>query len=84
MVHVASFAFQFMSVQQLSDCPSFFEQEIHPASRRPMPAETLTGIHGEAQLWLEGLPMHLLEDPKRRKVVEDPSRALQLIDEGKS
>jgi hypothetical protein len=68
-VHVASSTFQFMSVQQLRDCLSFFEQKIHPSSRRPMPAETLAGIHGEAQRWFERLPMHLLEEPKRRKVV---------------
>jgi hypothetical protein len=83
VVHVASFTFQFMSVQQLRDCLSFFEQKIHPSSRRPMPAETLAGIHGKAQRWFERLPIHLLEEPKRRKVVEALSRALQLIDEDK-
>ncbi len=48
-----------------------------------MPAETLAGIHGEAQRWFERLPMHLPEEPKRRKVLEALSRALQLIDEDK-
>jgi hypothetical protein len=83
MVYVASFTFQFMSVQQLRDCPFFFEQKIHPSSRRPMPAETLAGIHGEAQRWFERLPMHLPEESKRRKVLEALTRALQLIDEDK-
>jgi len=51
MVHVTSFTFQFTSAQQLRDCLSFFEQKIHPSSRRPMPSETLAGIHREAQRW---------------------------------
>jgi hypothetical protein len=48
-----------------------------------MPAETLAGIHGEAQRRFERLPMHLFEEPKRRKVLEALTRALQLIDEDK-
>jgi len=48
-----------------------------------MPAETLAGIHGEAQRWFERLPMHLPEESKRRKVVDALTRALQLIDEDK-
>jgi hypothetical protein len=72
-----------MSVQQLRDCLSFFEQKIHPSSRHQMPPETLAGVHGEAQRWFERLPMYLLEEPKRRKVVEALRRALQLIDEDK-
>ena len=83
MVHVASFTFQFMSVQQLRDCLSFFEQKIHPSSRLPMAPETSAGMHGEAQRWFERLPIYLLEEPKRRKVVEALRRALQLIDEDK-
>ncbi len=83
MVHVASFTFQFMSVQQLRDCLSFFEQKIRPSSRLPMAPETSAGMHGEAQRWFERLPIYLLEEPKRRKVVEALRRALQLIDEDK-
>lgn len=83
MVHVASFTFQFMSVQQLRDCLSFFEKRIHPSSRLPMSPETSAGMRAEAQRWFERLPMHLLEEPKRRKVVEALRRALQLIDDDK-
>ena len=36
IVHAASFTFQFMSVQQLHDCLSIFEQKLIPSSRRPM------------------------------------------------
>ena len=83
MVHVASFTFQFINVQQLRDCVSYFEQKTHPSSRLPMPSDTSAGTHWEAQRWFERLPMHLLEEPKRRKVVEALRRALQLINEDK-
>jgi len=72
-----------MSVQQLRNCPFFFEQKIHPSSRRPVPAEPLAGTHREAQRWFERLPIHLPEESKRRKVLEALTRALQLIDEDK-
>jgi hypothetical protein len=83
LVHVASFTFQFLSVQQLRDCLSFFEQKVHPSSRLPMPPNTSAGMHGEAQRWFERLRMHLQEEPKRQKVVEALRRALRLIDEDK-
>jgi hypothetical protein len=83
MVHVASFTFQFMSVQQPSDCLFFFEEKIHPSCRLPMSPDTSAGMHEEAQRWFERLPMHLLEEAKRRKVVEALRRTLQLIDEDK-
>jgi hypothetical protein len=83
MVHVASFTFQFMTVEQLRECLSYFEQKIHPISKRRVPPGSSTGKHEESQRWFERLPMHLLEEPKRLKVVEALSRALKLIDEGK-
>lgn len=82
MVHVASFTFQFMSVPQLRECLSYFEQKTHPSSRRPIPPVTSPGMQ-ECQRWFERLPMHLLEEPKRLKVVEALNRALKLIDAGK-
>ena len=83
MVHIACFTFQFICVHQLRDCLTSFEQKIYPGSRRPMPAEILARNHGEAQRWFERLRMHLVEEPKRRNVVEALSRAWQLIDEAK-
>ena len=83
MAHVASFTFQFMSVRQLRDCLSFFEQKIRPSSRLPMSPETSAGMHGEAQRWFERLPIYLLEEPKRRKLAQALRRALQLIDQDK-
>jgi hypothetical protein len=48
-----------------------------------MSAEILAGIDPEADLSLERVPMHLLEEPRRRKVVEALGRSLKLIDESK-
>jgi hypothetical protein len=83
LVHVASFTFQFMTVHQLRECLSYFEQKIHPSSRRPIPPESSIGLHGESQRWFERLPMHLLEEPRRQKVVDALTRALKLIAEDK-
>jgi hypothetical protein len=49
MVHVASFTFQFVSVQQLRDCLSFFEQKIHSGGRVPIPPKTSASMHGDGR-----------------------------------
>ena len=77
MVSVASFTFQFVSVMQLRDCLSYFEQKIHPTSRRSVPGDI---DHWESQRWFERLPMYLLEDVKRRKVVTALQKALKLVE----
>jgi hypothetical protein len=46
-----------------------------------MPEEKYNGIHWEAQRWFERLPMYLLEEPKRRKVVLALRQALQFAEE---
>jgi hypothetical protein len=83
MVHGASFPFQSLNVQLLRDGLSFLERKMHTSSRRSLPAEILAGIHVEAHRRFERVPVHLLEQPQRRKVAEALSRALQLIDESK-
>ena len=40
------------------------------------------GDHWEYQRWFELLPMYLLEEPKRRKVVAALSEALKLAERG--
>jgi hypothetical protein len=82
MVHVASFTFQFVTVQQLRDCLSYFDQKTHPSNRLPMPSEASAFTHWEAQRWFERLPVYLFEEPKRRKVVEALKHALKLVNEG--
>jgi hypothetical protein len=78
MVSVASFTFQFFSVEQIRECLSYYERKIHPTSRRPSGGMS----HWEAQDWFERLPMFLLEEPKRAKVVVALCRALALAESG--
>jgi hypothetical protein len=77
MVNVVSFTFQFVSGEQLRDCLRYFELKIHPTSRRPIPGNI---DHWEAQRWFERLPMYLLEDAKRKKVVTALRRALKFAE----
>ena len=76
MVCVASFTFQFFSNQQLRDCLAYYERKTHPSSRLSVGAAD----HWEGQRWFERLPMYLLEDSKRRKVVKALSQALKLVE----
>lgn len=76
-VRVASFTFQFVNLQQLRECLNYYQQKVRPSSRRRSLANS---DHWEYQRWFERLPMHLLEDPKRQKVVEALHSALQLAE----
>jgi hypothetical protein len=80
MVSVASFTFQFISSRQLRDCLAYYERQIHPSSRLSVGAAD----HWETQRWFEQLPMYLLEDSKRRKVVKALSKALKLAEADES
>jgi hypothetical protein len=65
-VAVASFTFRFVSVEQIRDCLSYYEQKTHPSSRLPAGG----GDHWEFQRWFERLPMYLLEDPNTTVVTK--------------
>jgi hypothetical protein len=78
LVNVASFTFQFFTTQQLRDCLAYFSSKIHPSSRVSIGAAD----HWEVQRWFELLPMYLLEEPKRRKVIAALSEALKLAERG--
>jgi hypothetical protein len=80
MVSVASFTFQFFSSRQLRDCLAYYERKTHPSSRLSVGAAD----HWEVQRWFERLPMYLLEDPKRQKVVKALSQALRLAEADES
>jgi hypothetical protein len=89
-VRVASFVFRFKSVEQLKTCLAFFEKKIHPSSR--IPAKVLAADLGEdwrelrgwdVERWFERLPMYLLEEPKREKVLKALRKALALEEAGK-
>jgi hypothetical protein len=73
LVSVASFTFQFFSTQQLRECLEFYQRKTHPSSR----LDVRGGSHWEFQQWFDRLPMYLLEDAKRQKVVKALTDALR-------
>ena len=73
-VRVCSFTFEFQTAEQLEACLAYYGQKIHPSSRVP---EVYFGDHWEAQRWFERLPMYLLEEPKRKRVVAALEKALK-------
>lgn len=88
-VHVAFFPFQFDGVDPLRECVQFFEQKTHPSSR--VSAKRLEANLGpewrelrgwDVERWFERLPMYLLEEPKRPKVLKALSKALSQIEAG--
>jgi len=90
VVQVASFTFRFGTEKQLRECIKYYEQKTHPTSR--IPAKTLAADLGEdwrelrgwdLERWFERLPMYLLEEPKRQKVLKALSKTLALIEAGK-
>jgi hypothetical protein len=78
-VTVASFTFSFFSIEQIRDCLAYYQRKIRPSSRLPIPGDI---DHWEAQRWFERLPMYLLEEPKRAKVIKALTRALALAESG--
>ena len=69
-VRVCSFTFVFHTPQQLEACLDYYSRRIHPSSRIPEDQlHNYGGDSGECQRWFDRLPMYLLEEPKRRKVV---------------
>ena len=90
LVRVASFTFRFATAEQLRDCLRYYEKKTHPSSR--IPAKTIASELGdewrqlrswEVERWFERLPMYLLEEPKRKKVVKALADALALVRTGK-
>ncbi len=87
VVEVASFEFRFASVTQLRQCIAYYETKTHPSSR--LPARELAAQLGddwraqrgwEVERWFERLPMYLLEEPKRLKVLKALKKALSLVE----
>jgi hypothetical protein len=90
VVRVASFTFRFATVQKLRDCLRYYEQKTHASSR--IPAKSIASELGpdwkrlrswEVERWFERLPMYLLEEPKRQKVVKALREALDRVETGK-
>jgi hypothetical protein len=76
MVHVASFTFHYFSIAQILDCLAYYSQKVHPSSRASVGAAD----HWEVQRWFERLPMYLMEEPKRLKVVKALERAMNVAE----
>jgi len=90
VVHVASFRFGFGSLEQLRACIDYYSRKTHPTSR--VPALELAADLGEdwreqrgweVERWYERLPMYLLEEPKRKKVLKALQEALELAEKDK-
>jgi hypothetical protein len=90
VVQVASFTFRFRSVEQLRECIDYYEKKTHPSSR--IAAKTLAADLGEdwrdqrgweVERWFERLPMYLLEEPKRQKVLKALLKTLKLVESNK-
>ena len=90
LVRVASFTFRFTTTKQLRECIDYYERTTHPSSR--IPAKEIAADIGpdwrelrswEVERWFERLPMYLLEEPKRQKVLKALHKTLGLVETGK-
>lgn len=86
-VKVASFEFRFETLDRLCECIQYYEKKTHPSSRvsaKRLAAELGEDWHKqrgwEVERWFERLPMYLLEEPKRQKVVKALHKALGLAE----
>jgi hypothetical protein len=75
-VAVASFTFEFHSLDQIRATIEYFSQKVRPSSR--IPKFYSHGIdHWETQRWYERIPMRLLKEPRRLQVVKALTAALE-------
>jgi hypothetical protein len=90
IVRVASFTFRFGTLEQLRECLKYYQKKTRPSSR--IAARTFAADIGqdwrelrgwEVERWFERLPMYLLEEPKRQKVIKALSKTLELIEKQK-
>ena len=90
VVRVASFTFKFNTVERLRECIAYYENKTRKSSR--IAARALEADFGkdwrqlrgwEVERWFERLPMYLLEEPKRQRVLKALTRALALAKNGK-
>jgi hypothetical protein len=74
-VRVCSFTFEFQSMEQIEGCLEYYSRKTHPSSRLRIGAAD----PWEMQRWFERLPMYLLEEPKRQRVVKALVEALKIF-----
>jgi hypothetical protein len=86
-VRVCNFTFEFHNLEQLKVCLDFFSQKVRPSSMIRFTEEDrkIHWLHWVAQRWFERLPMQLLEERRRVKIVPALKQALeQFTEETKS
>ena len=76
-VRVCSFTFEFHSIEQIKACREYYLEKIHPSSRIDIGGAD----SWEVQRWFERLPMYLLEEPKRQRVLKALASAIDQFEE---
>jgi len=77
-VRVCGFTFEFHSIEQLEVCLEFFSQKVRPSSmiRFSESDRRIHWLHWVCQRWFERLPMKLLEERRRVRIVPALKKAL--------
>jgi len=77
-VRVCGFTFEFHSIEQLEVCLEFFSQKTRPSSmiRFSESDRCIHWLHWVCQRWFERLPMQLLEERRRVRIVPALQQAL--------
>ena len=77
-VRVCGFTFEFHSLEQLKVCLEFFSQKVHPSSMIKFSESDrrIMWLHWVCQRWFERLPMQLLEERRRVRIVPALKKAL--------
>jgi hypothetical protein len=77
-VRVCGFTFEFHSIEQIEVCLKFFSQKVRPSSmiRFSEADRRIQWLHWAAQRWFERLPMQLLEERRRVRIVPALKQAL--------
>src|SRR5437660_10946466 len=77
-VRTCCFEFEFHSLGQLQACLDHFSRKIQPTSRIPeKELPNYGGDHSEVQRWFERLPMKLMDNHRRPRVVAALKSALE-------
>jgi hypothetical protein len=77
-VRVCGFTFEFHSIEQIEACLKFFSRKVRPSSmiRFSQSDRQMQWLHWVAQRWFERLPMQLLEERRRVRIVPALRQAL--------
>jgi hypothetical protein len=88
-VKVGTFTFRFRSIEQVRETLAFFQQKTRPSSRiaaveleRELGEDWRTQRGWEIERWFECLPMNLLREKTRQKVMKALTETLQRMENG--